>query len=122
MVPKLSHFLPSRLVRLSSLDQIKKLTLADLNFYQPGTIDMIIGSDFLLFISCDGLKCFDGCLEARSSQFGWYIAGPAPLDDEHQSFSTTVNEDMDLIQQLQKFWYLEEIEIPKSQLEKGRLV
>ena len=57
------------------------------------------------------------CLEATASEFGWYIAGPAALDVEYQPFSTTVNEDMDLCQQLQKFWYLEEIEIPKSQLE-----
>ena len=46
IVPKLSHLLPLRNVKIITLAEIKKLELADPKFYVPGSIDMIIGSDF----------------------------------------------------------------------------
>ena len=120
IVPKLSHFLPSRPVKLPNLSDFEQFDLADPLFAQPGPIDLILGSDVLPFINCEGTRILEGCLEARASRLGWYISGPAPTDHEIiQTFSTTVTvtEDSDLCQQLKRFWDIEEVEIPKLQCE-----
>ena len=114
IVPKLSHLLPSRLVKLQNIEEIKNLELADPNFHKPGPIDMIIGSDFLPLINREGMKVLEGCLEARSSNFGWYISGPAPTDSV-QTFSTTVSENTEICSLLKRFWELEDVEPEKNQ-------
>lgn len=43
VVPKLSHFLPSRHIQIQDLEEIRRLNLADPYFFKPAAIDMIIG-------------------------------------------------------------------------------
>ena len=63
-------------IKIQKLENTRKLMLTDIYFYKSGTIDMIIGSDVLPFINCEGMQTFEGCLEARVSHFGCYISGP----------------------------------------------
>ncbi|XP_075163011.1 uncharacterized protein LOC142235633 [Haematobia irritans] len=110
VVPKISHFLPSRRVSIGNLPEIQGLKMADPNFYKPAPIDMIIGSDYLPSINLNGVTCFPNGLEARESQFGWYLSGPLSTD-EVQTFSTTVydSEDVILTDLVKRFWEIEEL-------------
>ncbi|XP_073844146.1 uncharacterized protein [Musca autumnalis] len=83
----------------------------DPHFFKPSSIDMIIGSDFLPIINLNGVRAnIIYGLEARESQFGWYLSGPLPVA-EVCTFSTsiTVEEDIALSEQMKKFWELEEV-------------
>ena len=74
---------------------------------------MIIGSDYLPYINCEGSRIFENCLEARESHFGWYLSGPVPTESI-RTFKTTVLENMDISKELKLFWELEEAEVPKA--------
>lgn len=111
VVSKLSHFLPSKRVKITNLHDIQKLNLADPHFFKPAPIDMIIGSDYLPLINLNGvLSNIAHGLEARESRFGWYLSGPLPTN-EIQTFSTIVSDsdDLALNEQIKKFWEIEEV-------------
>ncbi|XP_075168002.1 uncharacterized protein LOC142240188 [Haematobia irritans] len=116
VVSSLAHFLPSRPIRTTLLKQVRNLDLADPFFHKPAPIDMIIGSDYLPFINRTGtILQIGGGLEARESQFGWYLSGPADSENIN-TFSTmvSVSDASALHEQLKKFWELEEVEKPPS--------
>lgn len=111
VVSKLSHLLPSRKVRVENLPDFSNIKLADPNFFKPASIEMIIGSDYLPFVNLKGVLSYrESGLEARESQFGWYLSGPLPTA-EVNTFSTIVHESADasLNVQLKKFCEIEEI-------------
>ncbi|XP_075158079.1 uncharacterized protein LOC142231352 [Haematobia irritans] len=115
VVSSLAHLLPSRPIKTTLLNKVKGLNLADPFFHKPAPIDMIIGSDYLPFINKTGsLLQIDGGLEARESQFGWYLSGPADAEQVN-AFSTIVSESetLALHEQLKQFWELEEVEKPQ---------
>ncbi|XP_075163067.1 uncharacterized protein LOC142235692 [Haematobia irritans] len=111
VVSKLSHFLPSRRIRIESLPDLKNIKLADPNFFRPAAIDMIIGSAFLPLINLEGVLSYrENGLEARESHFGWYLSGPLPTTTIN-TFSTLVTESANaaLNAQLKRFWEIEEV-------------
>ncbi|XP_075150744.1 uncharacterized protein LOC142224849 [Haematobia irritans] len=112
VVHKLSHFLPSRKIRVENLPDLKNIKLADPNFFTPAAIDMIIGSDYLPLINLNGVLSYrENGFEARESHFGWYLSGPLPSNTIN-TFSTVVKESADtaLTAQLKRFWEIEEVE------------
>lgn len=118
VVSKLSHFLPSKRVRIENLPDLQKLNLADPNFFKPAPIDIIIGSDYLPSINLKGVTKISSGLEARESHFGWYLSGPLPTSDV-QSFSTRVvdSNDVALTDLVKRFWEVEEVDKEKPMTE-----
>ncbi|XP_075163307.1 uncharacterized protein LOC142235939 [Haematobia irritans] len=119
VVSRIAHLLPSRPIKTKLLEEVKTMNLADPLFYKPAVIDMIIGSDYLPLINKEGVKMKIGNgIEARESEFGWYLSGPAE-SDTIKTFSTVLitAENTDLCEQLRKFWEIEEIEKPKCRSE-----
>lgn len=105
-------FLPSRSIKIDNIAKITNLQLADPYFFKTGSVDMIIGSDYLPLINLDNIKHFpDNSLEARQSQFGWYLSGPA-ANNEVKIFTSVVSNSADAIlhEQIKKLWELEEVE------------
>ncbi|XP_059217585.1 uncharacterized protein LOC131994736 [Stomoxys calcitrans] len=115
VVSSLAHFLPSRPIRSTLIQQVQHLSLADPFFYKQAPIEMIIGSDYLPFINKTGMTVQIGNgIEARESQFGWYLSGPT--ESEYiKTFSTlaTASDNAALQEQLKRFWELEEVGKPK---------
>lgn len=90
-------------------EHIKSLELADPNFNQPGTIDLLIGAETYQEIILEGLiKGNSGSPIAQNSEFGWILSGQIKKNlRQHQIVSLVSNVEID--QQLRKFWELEEI-------------
>lgn len=111
VVSKLAHLLPSKRIKCECLPDMKDFNLADPNFFKPSPIDMIIGSDYIPSINLNGVRpnIIKG-LEARESQFGWYLSGPLPAAVV-STFTTSViaSDDIALHEQMRRFWELEEV-------------
>lgn len=66
-------------INLKNLKLPQKLPLADPQFYCPGSIDLLIGSDMFWDITGDKTRCIgDGKIKLRSSKFGWIVCGSLP--------------------------------------------
>ncbi|GBP95433.1 hypothetical protein EVAR_68848_1 [Eumeta japonica] len=112
VVPKITRMLPSCVISKSDipLTELKTLQLADPDFYKPGHVDLLIGSNILPQILLDGVRTVSLSLMAQFTIFGWIISGPIQ-NISTASFSigvTEVNSDA-LNDQLKKFWEQEEV-------------
>lgn len=106
---RLSDSIPSQKRIFHDYNSIKSENLADPDFDKPNKIDIILGTDYFLN-ALGGDKLFDknGVPIAFSSLFGWVIGGqlnpnPLSINCNHLSLETD----------FQKFWELEEVDMPK---------
>lgn len=109
MVSKLAHFIPSKNIMVEKLPELTNLNLADPYFYNLSPIDMIIGSYYLPVINMTGVLSNIGSgLEARESQFGWYLLEPMISIN---TFTTCISspDNQLLHEDLKKIWQIEEI-------------
>ncbi|XP_075157883.1 uncharacterized protein LOC142231149 [Haematobia irritans] len=112
VVSNLKNLMPYAQTHISDWSELKQLDLADPNFFKPGPIDMLLGSDVLPSIIKAGLeKNVAGSLLAQNSEFGWLISGP-PKRRTVTTFASWVTSNDTLNEDVKKFWELEEI--PKS--------
>lgn len=110
-------------INLKNLNLPQKLPLADPQFYCPGSIDLLIGSDMFWDIIGDKTRCIgDGKIKLRSSKFGWIVCGSLPSYYNNNNYkSAQCNlvltklspNDIDLTI-LPKFWEIEDL--PKRPL------
>lgn len=112
VLPTISGTLPKATLDISHL-QLDNFKLADPKFFEPSSVDMLLGAD--LFWSIVGTKqqsLGKGYPVLRDSQLGWLIGGPMrvlkPKSQQlHCHFSN--NLDADLSRDLEKFWQLESV-------------
>ncbi|XP_043288426.1 uncharacterized protein [Venturia canescens] len=112
ILPKLISTLPTiKLDNLQNLPHLHGLTLADPHYYLPGSIDILIGSDYYGQIIEEGLKKENNNLPiAQKTIFGWVLSGPPTITQPQTNVhGFTVTIDQDLHDLLQRFWHLEEI-------------
>lgn len=124
VVPRITKQLPSCSIQVSQLPIPKNLKLADLLFYTPSNIDILIGSElFFRLLESEKIEIRDDLLTLQNSKFGWLIAGSVPeyLMSDHINNSSSFNGYTCLsIQQdsindtLSGFWELEEYPIDQN--------
>lgn len=109
---QLTSILPSLTCDEKNWSQFNKLCLADAQFGQPRSIDIIIGADhYGLIIKPNLIKGAPDEPIAQLSIFGWLIHGPylAPDSTARQTcHSAVTTDDHTLLDLLTKFWLLEE--------------
>ncbi|XP_075157820.1 uncharacterized protein LOC142231087 [Haematobia irritans] len=109
VVSNLKHLMPSSPTNISNWNELNRFDLADPNFYKPGPIDMLLGSDIFPSIIKSGVgKNVAGSLLAQNTEFGWIISGP-PKPRTVSTFASWVNSNETLNEDIRKFWELEEV-------------
>lgn len=68
VLPKLNSYLPGKQTNVSNMSKLKRLTLADPNFNEPGPVDLPLGSDVYAKILSEGIR--KGCRTAQNTQLG----------------------------------------------------
>ncbi|XP_018360741.1 PREDICTED: uncharacterized protein LOC108759682 [Trachymyrmex cornetzi] len=113
---KLTSLVPSMHAGLNWWPHLEGLQLADPDFAQPGSIDLILGADVYGTILLEGLiKGSSKAPIAQHTSFGWMISGSTGLPMDHESALSAhvgMEEDASLI--LQRFWELDEIPSSKD--------
>ncbi|XP_075157960.1 uncharacterized protein LOC142231228 [Haematobia irritans] len=117
VVPKITRLLPNFVVSKSDYDlsEISHLNLADPNFYSPGPVDLLIGSNIIPKLLLDGVKKLSNSLLAQATIFGWIISGPLETRKSSTfSIGATETSEDPLLKQLRLFWEQEEIATQKT--------
>ena len=113
VLPKLTNWLPSSLITNLDFNEISGLDLADPQFWRPGPVDLVLGSDiYPQILLRDSIYPICGTLLAQKTVFGWYFSGPV-AQNHTQAFSvqvTSPEEDEEPLDNLlRKFWEQEEV-------------
>ncbi|XP_017481567.1 PREDICTED: uncharacterized protein LOC108370698 [Rhagoletis zephyria] len=126
ILPRLGNLLPLKRVNPKPYIELLDLTLADPNFYEPCSIDVIIGADLYGLLVKGGIKhtaC--GSAIAQNTYLGWVIYGRIPCSASPQlcttHFTATTTDDLSsLVQQMWKFHEFDEI-LPPSKMTQDEL-
>ncbi|XP_075157592.1 uncharacterized protein LOC142230854 [Haematobia irritans] len=117
VVSSLKHLMPSAPTKISDWTELDQIDLADPDFFRPGPIDMLLGSDVLPSIIKPGiLRNVFGNLLAQETEFGWLISGP-PKSRTVTTCATFVTSHDSINDDIRKFWELEEVLTRKHQSE-----
>ncbi len=106
VVKSITKCLPPEPLNRSEWSHLHKLQLADPVYYQPGNIDILLGTDiFWSILENEKVEGKPGQPIAFKSALGWLVGGPNSTSSPIVSFVTNV----DLNQQLSRFWESEAI-------------
>lgn len=104
---QLTGLIPSKPLSLRDMEAIKNIQLADPNFNDPSSIDVIIGwNKFLAILRNGQINNDNGEPIAQNTMFGYVIAGT--LKEESPELMN-FHVDLDLDASIRKFWETEEI-------------
>lgn len=115
VLPSITCNLPQTLIDTRSLTIPNDITLADIDFFKPSQIDLLLGADVYYSLLCDGLiSSGKDCPVLQNTKLGWIIAGNVPQRSSRvQTFSFLApsfhTESEPLESLLTKFWELEEL-------------
>jgi len=114
VLPNLISFKPGERVCKGDWKRIRKLQLADPDYYKPSAIDVIIGADVYSYLQRDGFR--HGRLGepvAHPTILGWMLTGTARSDTHASGHigNFHIKVEPDLSEELQKFWKLEELPV-----------
>jgi len=106
VLPNLTSFKPGQRICKGDWKHIRKLQLADLEYYKPSAIDVILGADVYSYLQRD--KFCHGRLGepiAHRTMLGWVLTGTASSDTHTSGHieSFHIKVDIDLSRELQKF-------------------
>lgn len=105
---KLTNTLPGFEIKGQEHPILDKLQLADPNFNKPGRIDILLGADIFEDIILPGLmKGVNNMPMAQKTELGWMLSGRT--SSSTPTNITTMVSQMELNQQLEKFWKIEEV-------------
>lgn len=122
VLSRLGHNMPSNRIDPTPYSDFLGLSLADPKFYEPGSIDIIIGADLygsLLRNELKRSKCGDST--AQNTHLGWVVYGRLPVGVSRQLSAklcaTTTAELNTLVQQMWKFNQMDDISSPSKMTE-----
>jgi hypothetical protein len=104
---------PSTKLDTSSWQIPKDIKLADEQFDQPGSIDLLIGADLFYEILLPGRRTRPGNYPVLQETFlGWTLSGrtPTPSTQEEPQHTFLLREDNSLEHNLNRFWEVETME------------
>ncbi|GBN95271.1 hypothetical protein AVEN_24285-1, partial [Araneus ventricosus] len=106
IVPKITDFVPSKVLDIGQLNIPKRSELADPNFDQPGKI--VIGAELFYKIIKDGKIHRSSKLLFQNSVFGYIASGTVALNNSEQ-FCGLISQREIIENTLQKFWEIEDL-------------
>ncbi|XP_066588113.1 uncharacterized protein [Prorops nasuta] len=108
VVPIITEMIPSEIITRELIKIPANIRLADIKYYKPKTIDLLIGSGASLLLFMLGqikLTNNEKDLYLQKTKLGWVIGGSVPMKNQVQhTYHCTVLE-----QTLVKFWETEEV-------------
>ncbi|GBM92664.1 hypothetical protein AVEN_160709-1, partial [Araneus ventricosus] len=108
IVPKITDFVPSKVLNITQLNIPKRSELADPNFDKPGKIDMLLGAELFYKIIKDGKNHLSSKLLFQNSVFGYIASGTVALNNSEQ-FCGLISQREIIENTLQKFWEIEDL-------------
>nr|CAH7717976.1 unnamed protein product [Callosobruchus chinensis] len=108
--------LPSANVSVTSLNIPSKIFLADPNYNISAPIDMLIGANLFYSLLCIGqIKLGNGLPILQKTKLVWVISGPIGMSSSNSQTSYChLSRNSEVQTQLQKFWEIEEVDIPRK--------
>lgn len=109
ILTKISSPLPNIRADLQEWSHLKGVSLADPEYYQPGSIDILLGAENFVSILRDGhRKGKSGEPDAFNTIFGWVLMGAISTSraEPVRSFVTTLGT---LDASIRRFWSIEEV-------------
>lgn len=109
VVDKITDIMPQRKFSTERFEIPEAIKLADPNFNHPSQVDLLIGAGVFFDLLCVGqIKLGRGQPTLHKTKLGWVVSGHIfnPLPQVSQSCFITTN--LDLHNQLERFWQLEE--------------
>ena len=116
VLKSISGTVPSSRLQFRTLDHTSHLQLANPQFDHPGKIDLLLGVDVFSHIIMDGvLKGAIGTPIAQRTSLGWILSGQALAENKvHSNITvTSLVGRISLVNQLKRFWELEELPAKK---------
>lgn len=111
VVETITDLMPHHVVDVSQLQIPANLPLADLDFNQPGKIDLLLGAGLFYELLCIGqIKLGRNLPTLQKTKLGWVVAGPMsvvnnPLSKQNCLFAQSAPRLNNLIE---NFWKIEE--------------
>lgn len=105
ILPKITSYCPLPIEKLS-IPNLEEYKLADLKFFEPGELDLLLGGDIYGDIILPQQRKFDESVLLQLTHFGWTISGPTSKLSYQSNFNINI---CSLDQQLHMFWEQEEI-------------
>lgn len=107
----ITNLLPSAKINTSHLKIPQHIKLADAKFNQPSQIDILLGAGiFFELLNQNQIKLNQGPT-LQDTKLGWIITGHIPILHQYNSSQKcfhTLNSDVDIDNQLKRFWEIEE--------------
>ncbi|XP_071052868.1 uncharacterized protein [Onthophagus taurus] len=116
VLPVITSNLPQFAIDVNSLKIPAHLRLADPEFYNPNSIDMLLGADYFWELLCIGqIKLDDGPV-IQNTRFGWIVSGPVQTSAVPSVRCNLVQsaQSSKLHEQLTRFWEVESVNVPIS--------
>ena len=108
IIPKITENLPTIPFDASCLNIPSNIKLADPNFNKEGRIDILVGAGIFWNLLCVGqIKLGNRKPILQKSRLGWILSGPL-MSEFVTSRNLLCNVSLNLNQQIEKFWTLEE--------------
>lgn len=120
VIPQITSNIPSSKVDVLTLDIPNNITLADPTFYNPSTVDMLLGADVFWDVICptNQIKLGNNKPVLQNSRFGWLVVGPIMCPVTVPNREICCNFSQAIRNQLKQFWELEELpDKPKLTME-----
>ncbi|XP_011860279.1 PREDICTED: uncharacterized protein LOC105557609 [Vollenhovia emeryi] len=119
VLPRLTSRLPARPVTRVGWPHLAGLALADPDYGNPATVDVILGAEAYGCLLREGLRRGpDGTPSAQHTALGWVLLGSAPTETTSLNRRVTAlhatSSWSQLDEALQRFWHLEELPVDSA--------
>ncbi|XP_063534991.1 uncharacterized protein LOC134744973 [Cydia strobilella] len=109
VLDKVTRYLPSTAVSITSWPELELVTLADPEYHTSNKIDILLGAEVYAKIIQDGIiKCPSGSLAAQNTTLGWILFGAVKSDQNTSIKVTSLHTHVEPVEELLKsFWEVE---------------
>lgn len=108
ILPSITHKLPTLPIDIRDWKIPNNITLADPSFFEPSTIDMLVGAEyFFKILSVGQFKPHKSGPIFQKTSLGWIASGTV-LAKQNQPKHSFLSIDSTLCNQLKRFWELED--------------
>lgn len=117
VLDKITSDVPHTKIDIEQINIPVDIKLADPDFFEPRTVDLLIGVDAFWNLLCVGqIKLGKNAPLLQNTRLGWIVAGIINSPRETSQCNLSLNHSLnDLLQnQLKKFWEIEEIDVKNS--------
>ncbi|XP_063900182.1 uncharacterized protein LOC135119722 [Zophobas morio] len=117
VLPNITSKYPCQFFSKSQFNIPININLADPNFNEPCTVDLLLGAEYFWQVICNGqINIFNNQVFLRESVFGWVLTGKisGPSQNNIVACISNANPQDMLNKEIHKFWELEETAVNTS--------